>query len=198
MSVKQFSLSGLVMVLCSLGGLHAQERAPVAGSQDVLPLYTSSGSDAPSPYNPVSSGGGTGAPLASAFAAAPAGTTPQGIAIDEGSPPAPPFVPIPLGLPASPYLRYPRSPCCCGPVGKCGGPIGSELFFRTGMAFPIGGGIFNRYLHTGWDVEGGGRVLLFNPSATAAWTVSLSVSNIFGAPATPINPSPCIGCQCIP
>lgn len=180
MSVKQIGLSGLVLALCSLGSLHAQETAPGSGTRDALPLYTPFGTDTPSPYNPVASGGGGAAlPLSSAFAPAPAGTTPQGIAIDEGSPPPPPYVPIPLGLPRSPYLQYPHSPCCCGPVGKCGGPIGSELFVRSGMAFPIGGGIFNQFLHTGWDVEGGGRLLLFNPPSTAAWTVSLSVSNIF-------------------
>ncbi|MGH7173518.1 MAG: hypothetical protein ACRELG_24825 [Gemmataceae bacterium] len=178
MSVKQIGLSGLVGLLCGLGGLRAQEPSPGTASQDVLPLYTPNGSDAPSPYNPVTSGTGTAASLGSSFAAAPAGITPEGIAIDEGSPAPPPFVPVPLGLPSSPYLRYPRSPCCCGPVGKCG-PIGSEVFIRSGVVFPIGGGIFNQYLNTGWDIEGGGRLYLFNPPSTAAWTVTLGVSNIF-------------------
>jgi hypothetical protein len=91
----------------------------------------------------------------------------------------PPAVPIPLGPPLSPFLNYPHSPCCCGAVGTCGGPIGSELFIRSGMSFPIGGGIFNQFLHTGWDIEGGARVLFFNQPSTRAWAVSLSIGNIF-------------------
>jgi hypothetical protein len=177
MSVKQIGLSGLVMALCGLGGLHAQGPAPGTGSQDVLPLYTPSGRDGSSPYNPVTTEG-TGAPSGSSFADAPAGITSEGVALDEGSPPPPPPAPIPLGLPASPYLHYPRSPCCCGPVGKCG-PIGSELFVRSGVFFPIGGGIFNRFLKPGWDIETGGRLLVFNTSSTAAWTGTLSISNMY-------------------
>jgi hypothetical protein len=53
------------------------------------------------------------------------------------------------------------------------------LFFRSGIAFPVGGGIFGDFLKPGWDVEGGGRLLLFNQPATKAWTISVSVSNIF-------------------
>jgi hypothetical protein len=179
MSVKQIGLSGLVGLLFGLGSLHAQGPTPGPGNPEVLPLYTPSGNDNSSPYNPMTSGAGGGSPLpSSSFPAAPAGTTPEGVAIDEGSPSPPPFVPVPLGLPASPYLVYPRSPCCCGPVGKCG-PIGSELFVRTGIFFPVGGGIFNQYLQPGWDVEGGGRLFLFNPPATAAWTGTLSISNMY-------------------
>jgi hypothetical protein len=146
-----------------------------------LPVYTpfSAGVNPAAPYNEATPETVTSGPLGSAFARAPAGTTPEGIAIDEGSPPPPPPVPIPLGLPASPYLTYPRSPCCCGAVGTCGGPFGSEVFIRSGFAFPIGGGVFNRFLHTGWDIEGGGRLFLFNPSSTAAWTGTMSISNIF-------------------
>jgi hypothetical protein len=145
----------------------------------MLPLYTPFGRDSASPYNPAASATGQAAPLASSFAAAPAGTTPEGVAIDEGSPPPPPVVPIPLAPPLSPYLNYPRSPCCCGPVGHCGGPFGYELFARTGWAFPVGGGIFNQFLRPGWDVEGGGILYLFNPPSTAAWLGTVSVSNIF-------------------
>ncbi|HTU16721.1 MAG TPA: hypothetical protein VMG10_01555 [Gemmataceae bacterium] len=179
MSVKQIGLSALVGLLCNLGGLQAQQPAAGPGGQDVLPLYTPFGGDAPSPYNPVTSGAGAGGPLASSFEVAPAGTTPEGVALDEGSPPPPPYTPIPLGLPASPYLHYPHAPCCCGPVGKCGGPIGSEVFIRSGIFFPVGGGIFNQYLQPGWDIEGGGRLLLFNQSSTAAWTGTLSISNMY-------------------
>ena len=181
MSVKQIGLSGLCWLLCGLGWLQAQGPITAPGSQDVPPLVApfSGGANTAAPFNaalPETSGGG---PLASSFARAPAGVTPEGIAIDEGSPPPPPPVPIPLGRPISPYLNYPRSPCCCGPVGGCGGPIGGELFIYSGMAFPVGTGIFNEFLRTGWDVEGGGRLFLFNPPSTAAWTGVLSIGNIF-------------------
>jgi hypothetical protein len=179
MSVKQIGLSILVVALVGLGAARAQELAQRQGGGDALPFYSPSGSDASSTYNPLNPREMLGSPLESAFTPAPAGTTPEGIALEEGNPPPPPPRPIPLGLPASPYLTYPRSPCCCGAVGACGGPIDGDLFIRSGFAFPIGGGIFNQYLRTGWDVEGGGRLLLFNPPATAAWVGTLSISNIF-------------------
>jgi hypothetical protein len=178
MSVKQIGLSSLVVALCSLGGLHAQGPAPGSQAPDVLPLYTPFGSDTASSNTPTGLPMGQNAPLASSIEAAPAGTTPEGVAIDEGSPPIPPPVPVPLGLPASPYLHYPRSPCCCGPVGQCGGPFGYEMFARTGWTFNVGGGIFNQYLLPGWDVEGGGILYLFNPPSTKAWFGTLSISNI--------------------
>jgi hypothetical protein len=84
-----------------------------------------------------------------------------------------------LGVPASPYLTYQRSPGCCGPIGGCGGPLGYEIFARSGLAFPVGGGVFGNFLKTGWDIEGGGRVLFFNRDIDRAWTFSVSVSNIF-------------------
>lgn len=174
MSGKRIGLTVFIVTVCGLSGLHAQGPAP---APDVLPLYTPFGSDGESHYDPTTTGGtSSGIP---SFVSAPAGVTAQGVALDEGNPPPPPPVPIPLGLPASPYLTYPRSPCCCGAVGTCGGPIGSELFFRSGFAFPVGTSIFDRYLHTGWDVEGGARLFLFNQHSTAAWTGMLSVSNMF-------------------
>jgi hypothetical protein len=179
MSVKQIGLSSLVALLVGLGTAQAQGPNGIPNGADVLPLFPSSGSDASSSYNPQGGGQGSGGPLSSAFVPAPAGTTPDGIAIDEGSPPKPPVAPIPLAAPFSPYLNYLRAPCCCGGVGTHGGPIGTEMFVRSGVAFPIGNGIFNQYLHAGWDIEGGGRLLLFNPPSTAAWTGILSIGNIF-------------------
>jgi hypothetical protein len=61
-------------------------------------------------------------------------------------------------------------------VGK-NGPIGMELYFRSGVAFPTGGGIGN-LLDVGWSIGGGGRTLFFNPEETRAWTVDLGVMNI--------------------
>ena len=176
MSVKQIGLSCLILAVSGLGVVRAQAPAQLPSGPDVLPLYTPAGNDMAPSYGSM---GAAGTSIGPTSASAPAGTTPEGIAIDEGSPPPPPHMPIPLGPPLSPYLNYPRSPCCCGAVGTCGGPIGSELFIRSGFSFPVGSGIFNQFLHTGWDIEGGARVLFFNQPSTRAWTVSLSVSNIF-------------------
>jgi hypothetical protein len=95
--------------------------------------------------------------------------------------------PVILGVPASPWLHYPRSPCCCGALGTCGGPISTEFFARSGMTFPVGGGFFGAHLHPGWAIEGGGRVLLFNPAVNKAWTITLSVSNFLNYESHP-NP----------
>lgn len=182
MTGKRIGLSVLMAAVCGLNGLRAQAPAPAvptapAAAPDALPLYTPFGSDGSSPYDPTTRGGSFAS--VPSFVSAPAGVTAEGVALDEGNPPPPPPVPIPLGLPRSPYLTYPRSPCCCGAVGTCGGPIGSEVFFRSGFAFLVGNSIFDKYLHTGWDVEGGGRLFLFNRESTAAWTGTMSVSNIF-------------------
>jgi hypothetical protein len=82
----------------------------------------------------------------------------------------------------SSWLVYPRAFGCCGPLGA-NGPISSEIYVRSGVSFPVGPGFFGASsLHTGWAIQGGGRVLFFNPEVDAAWTVDLSVSNVeFGA-----------------
>ncbi|HEY7327021.1 MAG TPA: hypothetical protein VH592_05250 [Gemmataceae bacterium] len=180
MSVKQIGLSGLCWLLCGLGWLHAQAPTvgPMSGDAPSVysPLRSNVGGEVPT--NPVTSSTGSG-PLSSAFRPAPAGVNEEGIAIDEGNPPPPPYVPVPLAPPYSPYINYPHSPCCCGPIGKCGGPFGYDVFIRSGLVFPIGSSILDKNLLTGWDIEGGGRLYMFNPPQTAAWTGTLSVSNIF-------------------
>jgi hypothetical protein len=176
MSVKRIGLSSLVVALCSLGVVHAQQPTPNTSGPDVLPLSNPNSGPTSSPYSPSSgtTPGTSGTGTTASASAVGAGVNPY---TGEGAqPPSTPL--IVLGPPASPWLVYPRSPCCCGPAGKCG-PIGSELFIRSGPVFPLGGGIFGNFLRTGWDIEGGGRVLFFNPARDRAWTVSLSVSNIF-------------------
>jgi hypothetical protein len=69
-----------------------------------------------------------------------------------------------------------RWPGCCGPLG--GGPIGSEIYLNNGIAFPLGGGL-SRASNAGWEIEGGGRVLFFNPEVDAAWALDLSIVNIW-------------------
>jgi hypothetical protein len=104
----------------------------------------------------------------------------QGV-VEPGQLPAPsvgekpaPESSLPKGL--SNWITYTR-PECCGPIG-CNGPIGMELYMRTGPALPLGGGIFGHTLKTGWMVDGGGRSLFFNREMDAAWTIDLGVSNI--------------------
>jgi hypothetical protein len=189
MSVKRSGLSSLCWLLCGLSWLHAQSPSDGPMGPDAPSLYTPFRTDVGGevPTNPVTSSTATG-PLSSAFRPAPAGVTPEGIALDEGNPPPPPPAPIPLAPPYSPYLNYAHSPCCCGPVGKCGGPLGYDVFLRGGVVFPMGAGVFNQYLTTGWDIEGGARLYFFNPPSTAAWFGTLSVSNIYARTGFPNEP----------
>ena len=78
----------------------------------------------------------------------------------------------------SPWLAYPRSPSCCGPVGR-DGPILSEFYTRAGMSFTLGGGVINgRVNQPGLVLGTGARVLLFNPEADSAWVVDVGVSTV--------------------
>src|SRR5438132_6528109 len=76
----------------------------------------------------------------------------------------------------SSWVTYAR-PGCCGPMG-CNGPIGYELFLRTGVSLPASGPIFGHTLETGWDIEGGVRSLFFNPAMDRDWSIDLSINNI--------------------
>lgn len=69
-------------------------------------------------------------------------------------------------------------PGCCGPMGG-NGPIGAELYLRTGVSFPINGGALSQGILTGWDIEGGVTSLFFNRADDAAWTVGVSVTSVF-------------------
>ncbi|QVL33346.1 hypothetical protein KIH39_05375 [Telmatocola sphagniphila] len=55
--------------------------------------------------------------------------------------------------------------------------IGTELYFRAGPSFILGGGILRSQLNTtGASVEGGGRSLFFNSDGSSAWVVDLGLS----------------------
>ncbi len=73
------------------------------------------------------------------------------------------------------YLTYLRPTGCCGPLGR-NGPINTEMFFRTGVSFPIGGAILGRALDPGFMFQGGGRALFFTARQDLAWTVELGIS----------------------
>jgi hypothetical protein len=93
--------------------------------------------------------------------------------------PLPPTAPPPgTSLTLSSFILRPRSPGCCGPIGA-NGPIEGEIYVRTGLTFPIGGGFLNNVIDVGWEIEGGGRVLFFNPAEDAAWTVDMGISNVY-------------------
>lgn len=95
--------------------------------------------------------------------------------------PAAPADTTPDKLPAvhslSDWITY-SCPDCCGPIGGHG-PIGSELYVRSGWSIPVGGDIFHSTLETGWTIEGGGRLLLFNPPMDAAWTFGLGLISTY-------------------
>ena len=67
---------------------------------------------------------------------------------------------------------------CCGPTGGCG-PIGIELYVRTGPALMVAGGWLGDSLNPGWLVQAGGRSLFFNAGQSAAWTADLGLCHIY-------------------
>lgn len=79
---------------------------------------------------------------------------------------------------ASDWITRPTPAGCCGPMGG-NGPIGWETYFRTGVAFPLGGNIFGDNLQAGWNIGGGGRTLFFNPEVDKAWVFDLGISNTY-------------------
>jgi hypothetical protein len=81
------------------------------------------------------------------------------------------------GLPApSDYITYRRPFSCYCPIGG-DGPIQTELYLRAGVNFPFGPSLYGRALTTGWEIQGGARVLLFDPDMTSAFVVDLGIVN---------------------
>lgn len=93
--------------------------------------------------------------------------------IDPNTSPPATTLSLPPGAVASPWLD-PSCPECCGPIGY-NGPIGSELYLRSGAALSIGDGEINERVQVGYDLRGGGRTLLFNPAADRAWVLDIGV-----------------------
>jgi hypothetical protein len=173
MSATRIYLAGLVVALFGLQVVHAQQATTPQDLPGVLPLYSpQSREESQLTTQPGAPPGQQGAGAATGYAPTLGQEDPAQTQAAMRSPTS--------------WLVYPRAPGCCGPVGGCG-PIGSELFLRSGWTFGVGGGPLGSMMKPGWDIEGGGRVLLFNPAIDKAWTVSLSVSNMFNAtgPNTP-------------
>lgn len=103
---------------------------------------------------------------------APTGTSaPAGTAITGGQPSEI------IGPPAtlSQWITYSYGDF--GPVGG-GFPVMSEVFLRSGLAVPTSVGNLGSVLTLGWDIEGGGKLLFFNPTADRCWTLWISISNV--------------------
>jgi hypothetical protein len=164
MSGKIICLNGLAVAvaLLGLGVAHAQGPNSLPGRALPLPASDPGSGYGPAPSSNLYTGAyqtdGGGGPWNGVAGPASGG----GPTIGESK--------------QSSWMNYPRSPGCCGPVGG-DGPIGYELYVRNGIIFPVGGGLFYDALHPGWSIEGGARVLFFDPSLDAAWTIGLSVSN---------------------
>ncbi|HKI38488.1 MAG TPA: hypothetical protein VKA46_41955 [Gemmataceae bacterium] len=127
---------------------------------------------------------GAGTARAQLYGGGPSGTP-------ESPPPSPPPlpapgpvaaeadgpVPLPTGPHLSDYILGPNKADCCGPVGG-DGPIATELYLRWGPSVNLMNGFLAKTLETGWEVQGGGRALFFNPAHDGAWTVDLGLSDV--------------------
>src|SRR5437868_2504564 len=85
--------------------------------------------------------------------------------------------PGPNGLPRpglSDWITYNRNGCCSGPMGNYL-PLMHELFLRSGVAAPLPNTIVGKNLNAGWEIEGGGRLLLLNPQADRAWVAEAGI-----------------------
>jgi hypothetical protein len=102
-----------------------------------------------------------------------------------------PNAPVPLSYATQmdPWLTYPRWPGCCCHVGG-NGPLGYEMYIRSGLSFPVGGGLLNHTMNMGWNITGGARTLFFNPERTSAWTIDLGITNIHNNSSYPISGPP--------
>ncbi len=155
MSGTKICLGGLVVALLGLGELHGQNMNYGSGLSGMNP-------SSPPPGWPAS--GQVMEPTTSL----PTGTMTIPVTPALGEPSS--------GTLPSSWMLYPKSPGCCGPLVD--GPITWEIFLRSGASFNISGGALGTALSTGWEIEGGGRTLFFNPQTDAAWTISVSMSNV--------------------
>lgn len=86
---------------------------------------------------------------------------------------------LPRGSVESPWVGSRRCGSNCnGPVGA-NGPLGYELYVRTGPNLVVGGEDLGLSVRTGWSTGGGGRALLFNPAGDRAWVLDLGINYIY-------------------
>jgi hypothetical protein len=162
MSAKTVCLATLVTALVGLGAVRGQ--------------YPTSGD-----YTPTSPGaiGGTSVPtsVSGALATRPGDSTPPQ---DQPSPSQPVNLCLSDWIVGGNRAGGCGPGCsgagCCGPVGG-NGPVQMEIYLQQGVAIPFSDGVWGHTLQAGWDIQGGGRSLFFNPEQDAAWVVDISLSN---------------------
>jgi hypothetical protein len=176
MSAKAGFPFALVLTVLGIGMAHGDEpTAAASGTNGPVTAAANPAQAAPQQREvlpPPSGGMLPGAMERTAASSNPTGPLPAG---DEGQPP--PSAASPPGMLSS-WIEYVR-PECCGPIGG-NGPIGMSLYAETGPSFVTEGAIFGHALRTvGWDIQAGGRSLFFNVPQTSAWTIDLSLSDIY-------------------
>ena len=165
-------LSGLVLAFLGLGPcVHGQGPAR-PGGREVLPAPTPESNNAPAappgPANGPSTGKGT------------SNGAPNGNGTGNGEPSGPSTDPTSQGPGVSSWLAH--GECnCCGPLGR-DGPISPEVYARTGVSIPFGGGTLSGHASPGFMGGAGVRTLFFNPAADTAWTIDLGGSTAWYSP----------------
>jgi hypothetical protein len=157
-------LTGVVAALLGLGVARGQGPAnpPVATGGVPAPVVANNN-------GPLNNGAANNGRNADANEYTEGGIRPDG-GQRQGSASGPPV----YGPGLSEWLEYPRPCNCCGPVGKCG-PIGSEVYGRTGVSFLTGGGLVGDHGRPGFMAGAGLRTLYFS-QPDAAWVIDLGLS----------------------
>jgi hypothetical protein len=159
MSAKTVLGAILVGAWLTCGLVHGQDpltQAPARGPANLYP-----------PADPNAAPPGPGdAPDAEPAAAGDAGN-PTGYSCGG-------VCPTNTGL--SDWILYRRdNGCQCAPGN--GKTMMIEVYTRSGVAVPVGGGLLNDQLHAGWRIEAGGRSLWYNPTFTKAWVFDTGIVN---------------------
>ena len=143
-AIRQWLSSAVLVVGTSAG--FGQSPAPLPGPLSAPPPIAIA-------LPPGSAFGGT---VVGASSATPTSATPVAAA------------PLVAPAPGGPWASVPAT--CCGPIGG-DGPVGQEVYVRTGPSIPFGKGVLADALNAGWNVTLGGRSLFFNQTGSAAWTI---------------------------
>jgi hypothetical protein len=94
-----------------------------------------------------------------------------GPSIPEAEPSSAPIT-VPSHAEPSAWITY-QQPGCCEPIGGSG-EIFEELYTRTGPIIPTHAGLGD-HVTSGWEIQGGGRTLFFNPEGNRAWVIDLNL-----------------------
>jgi hypothetical protein len=176
MSAKIGCTAALVMALLGTTQARAQDGLPVP-MPAAAGIFAKQSDNVPAAALPATaSNGGQPEEIPSAPQVSPA----PGDYLPGGMPPAGANGGPPNGVPRpglSDWITYNRNGCCAGPTGNYL-PLMHELFLRSGVAAPLPNTIVGKNLNAGWEIEGGGRLLWFNPPADRAWVIEASISTV--------------------